>query len=82
MEYNVDELEYYMYTIVSIDNESASFSFIQMLYCIPHPPDSVSFIKRIIIIIHRIYIALYIKIDLKALNDIKNTRKNTDYYST
>ena len=36
----------------------------------------------IIIIIHRIYIALYIKIDLKALNDIKNTRKNTDYYST
>ena len=36
----------------------------------------------IIIIIHRIYIALYIKIDLKALNDTKNTRKNTAYYST
>ena len=31
---------------------------------------------------HRVYIALYIKVDLKALNDIQNTSKNTDYYST
>ena len=45
-------------------------------------PFGVVVIIIIIIIIHRIYIALYIKIDLKALNDIKHTRKNTDYYST